>query len=92
MLALMLLLLPLLLPSSLLFSSLSPPLSKSWSAEFLRRTDQVPPAAKEMKHHPSSVDNLLVEQLIHQSKTNKLQMFLRTSDTNTTRTASVHVG
>ena len=54
--------------------------SKSWRAEFLRRTEVMPAPALEMKHHPSSVDNLLVEQLIHQSKTNKLKQFLRTSE------------
>jgi len=58
--------------------------SKSWKAQFLRRTDVMPPVAREMKHHPSSVDNLLVEQLIHEqsggsASQHKLKHFLKNS-------------
>ncbi len=44
----------------------------------------MPCLAKEMKHHPSSVDNLLVEQLIHEcangnSNSHKLKNFIKNS-------------
>lgn len=55
--------------------------SKSWRVDFHRRTEVMPPLPKDMKHHPSSVDNLLVEQLIHQCKPkdSTLKHFLRTA-------------
>ena len=49
---------------------------RSFSLSFTRRTDVMPPQAQEVKHHPSSVDNLLVESLIHHSKEKKLKSFL----------------
>ena len=49
---------------------------KSFALTFLRRTDVMPPQAVEVKHHPSSVDNLLVERLIHETSEKKLGRFL----------------
>jgi len=53
--------------------------SRSWTVEFQRRTDVMPPPPVEVKHHPESIDNLLVEQLIHHSKQSKLKLFLKNS-------------
>ena len=55
--------------------------AKSWRVDFARRTEVMPPLPKDMQHHPSSVDNLLVEQLIHQCKPKEssLKSFLRNS-------------
>lgn len=38
--------------------------SRNFDLIFSRRTDQMPAAAKEVKHHPSSVNQLLLKQLI----------------------------
>jgi DNA topoisomerase VI subunit B len=56
--------------------------AKSWRVEFLRRTDVMPAPPLEVKHHPSSVDNLLVEQLMHQCSGHKLKQFLASSFSN----------
>ena len=56
---------------------------RSFTCSHLRRTDVMPPEAVEVKHHPSSVDNLLVERLIHEAKPGmKLQRFLSTQLSN----------
>jgi DNA topoisomerase-6 subunit B len=52
------------------------PTDKSFTVKFARRTDQMPPAPKEVKHHPSAVNNLLVEQLIHHSAHTSVKAFL----------------
>ena len=41
-----------------------------------RRSEQMPPAAREVKHHPSSVNNLLVQQLLDRSKSKTLLKIL----------------
>lgn len=38
---------------------------KDLTAVYRRRSEQMPPLAYEVKHHPGSVNNLLVQQLIH---------------------------
>jgi DNA topoisomerase-6 subunit B len=41
-----------------------------------RRSEQMPPAAREVKHHPASVNNLLVQQLLERTKQKTLSKFL----------------
>ena len=56
---------------------------RSFTSAHLRRTDVMPKQAQEVKHHPSSVDNLLVERLIHEAKEGmKLSRFLSTQFSN----------
>ncbi|CAM9156515.1 unnamed protein product [Ectocarpus sp. 6 AP-2014] len=38
---------------------------KDLTAVYRRRSEQMPPLAYEVKHHPGSVNNLLIQQLIH---------------------------
>lgn len=38
---------------------------KDLTAIYRRRSKQMPPLAYEVKHHPGSVNNLLIQQLIH---------------------------
>ncbi len=40
---------------------------KSFTVLFRRRSEQMPPVAREVKHHPKSVNNLLVQQLLQQA-------------------------
>ena len=42
---------------------------KDLTAVYRRRSEQMPPLAYEVKHHPGSVNNLLVQQLIHRQAT-----------------------
>ena len=49
---------------------------KDMSIRYDRRSTQMPPPAREVKHHPSSVNNLLVQQLQLQTKTRTLTKFL----------------
>lgn len=41
-----------------------------------RRSEQMPPPAKQVKHHPSSVNNLVVQQLMDRSKQTTVSKFL----------------
>ena len=41
-----------------------------------RRSEQMPPPAKQVKHHPSSVNNLVVQQLIDRTKQINMPKFL----------------
>jgi DNA topoisomerase VI B subunit len=41
-----------------------------------RRSEQMPPPAREVKHHPASVNNLLVQQLLERTSQNTLSKFL----------------
>ena len=41
-----------------------------------RRSEQMPPAAKEVPYHPSSVNNIIVQQLIERTKATSLAGFL----------------
>ena len=52
---------------------------KDMSLVYQRRSEQMPPLAKEVKHHPSSVNNLLIQQLIHKSTVTNFVKFLSTS-------------
>jgi DNA topoisomerase VI B subunit len=52
--------------------------TKSFELEFSRRSDRLPAPCIEMKYHPSSCDNLLVESLIYGTKTRTLKKFLST--------------
>ncbi|KAA8495488.1 DNA topoisomerase 6 subunit B [Porphyridium purpureum] len=47
--------------------------SRSFSVVFQRRADKMPPQAQEVKHHPSSVNQLLIKQLIDQLSESKQQ-------------------
>jgi DNA topoisomerase VI B subunit len=49
---------------------------KAMHIRYDRRSEQMPPPAKEVKHHPSSVNNLLVTQLLEQTKQNSIVEFL----------------
>jgi DNA topoisomerase-6 subunit B len=49
---------------------------KGMNLRFERRSEQMPSQAREVKHHPSSVNNLLVQQLLENSKSKTLLKFL----------------
>ena len=49
---------------------------KDMSLRYDRRSTQMPPPASEVKHHPSSVNNLLIQQLQQFTKTRTLTKFL----------------
>lgn len=49
---------------------------KNMLVRYDRRSEQMPPLAKTVKHHPSSVNNLIVEQLIQFTKSKTLVKFL----------------
>jgi DNA topoisomerase VI B subunit len=53
------------------------PSDKSFAIKFARRTDQMPPVPKEVKNHPSAVNNLLLESLIHHSAHATIKLFLQ---------------
>lgn len=52
---------------------------KGMNLQFDRRSEQMPIQAREVKHHPSSVNNLLVQQLLERTRSTTLLKFL-TSD------------
>lgn len=52
---------------------------KTMKLQFERRSEQMPAQAREVKHHPSSVNNLLIQQLLERTKSTTLLIFL-TSD------------
>jgi DNA topoisomerase VI B subunit len=49
---------------------------RNMSLRYDRRSEQMPDPAREVKHHPSSVNNLVVQQLIERSKHKTLSKFL----------------
>ena len=49
---------------------------KDMTIRYDRRSEQMPPPAREVKHHPSSVNNLLVQQLVDKSNCKTLLKFL----------------
>lgn len=51
---------------------------RSMRLQYDRRSEQMPAPAKEVKHHPSSVNNLVIQQLIRFTKTMTLTKFLTT--------------
>ncbi|XP_042396148.1 DNA topoisomerase 6 subunit B-like isoform X1 [Zingiber officinale] len=50
---------------------------KNVTIRFARRTDVMPPAPIETKHHPSAVDILLIKRLIAETSKKTLQQFLQ---------------
>lgn len=51
--------------------------SKNVTVRFARRTDVMPPVPLETKHHPSSVDLLLIKRLIAETSKQNLLQFLQ---------------
>ena len=51
---------------------------RNMNIRYDRRSDQMPPPAREVKHHPSSVNNLLVQQLLETTKCKTFLKFLST--------------
>ena len=51
---------------------------KNMNLRYDRRSEQMPPPAQEVKHHPSSVNNLLVQQLLERTKCKTFLKFLCT--------------
>lgn len=51
--------------------------SKNVTVRFARRTDVMPPVPLETKHHPSSVDLLLIKRLIAETLKQSLLQFLQ---------------
>jgi DNA topoisomerase VI subunit B len=51
--------------------------SKNVTVRFSRRTDVMPPIPLETKHHPSSVDLLLIKRLIAETSKQNLLQFLQ---------------
>jgi DNA topoisomerase VI subunit B len=49
--------------------------SKSFCIRYARRSDEIPPPPREMKAHPSSLNPLLLSQLIHDTSTRSLEKF-----------------
>jgi len=48
---------------------------KDMTIRYDRRSEQMPPPAREVKHHPSSVNNLLIQQLLDKSTSKTLLRF-----------------
>ncbi|KAL7551483.1 hypothetical protein ACHAWF_014693 [Thalassiosira exigua] len=51
---------------------------KGMNLRFERRSEQMPAQAREVKHHPRSVNNLLVQQLLERTSSKTLVKFLTT--------------
>ncbi|KAG7341579.1 DNA topoisomerase VI, B subunit [Nitzschia inconspicua] len=49
---------------------------RNLSLKYDRRSEQMPPLPREIKHHPSSVNNIIVHQLIERSNHNTMIQFL----------------
>lgn len=49
---------------------------RNLSIRYDRRSEQMPEAAREVKHHPSSVNNLVIQQLLERTKQNTISKFL----------------
>jgi len=50
--------------------------TRDMTVRYDRRSDQMPEPAKEVKHHPSSVNNLILQRLLEKTKAKTLQSFL----------------
>lgn len=59
------------------FKFVSDTSDKSMTIKFARRTDVMPPVPLETKHHPSSVDLLLIKRLITETSKQNLLQFLQ---------------
>ncbi|XP_021642103.2 DNA topoisomerase 6 subunit B isoform X3 [Hevea brasiliensis] len=60
-----------------LFKFISDTSDKNVTIKFARRTDVMPPVPLETKHHPSSVDLLLIKRLIAETSKQNLLQFLQ---------------
>ena len=60
------------------YSNASDPKRQDVTVRYERRSEQMPPPAQQVKHHPASVNNLIVQQLLQQTKTKTLHKFLST--------------
>lgn len=60
-----------------LFNFITDTSDKNVTIRFARRTDVMPPAPLETKHHPSAVDLLLIKRLIAETSTQNLLQFLQ---------------
>jgi len=49
---------------------------RDMTIQYDRRSEQMPPPAREVKHHPSSVNNILVQQLLERTEHGTLEKFL----------------
>ncbi|KAK8590925.1 hypothetical protein V6N13_030996 [Hibiscus sabdariffa] len=63
--------------SQFLFKFVSDTPDKNVTIKFARRTDVMPPVPVETKHHPSSVDILLIKRLIAETSKQNLLQFLQ---------------
>ncbi|OWM73475.1 hypothetical protein CDL15_Pgr026574 [Punica granatum] len=63
--------------AQLLFKFISDASDKNMTIKFARRTDSMPPVPLETKHHPSSVDLLLIKRLIAETSKQNLLQFLQ---------------
>lgn len=63
--------------SQFLFKFISDTADKNLTIKFARRTDVMPPVPLETKHHPSSVDLLLIKRLIAETSKQNLLQFLQ---------------
>lgn len=59
----------------LTYSNRSDP-KRNLSLKYDRRSEQMPPLPREIKHHPSSVNNIIVHQLIERSSHKTMNQFL----------------
>ncbi|XP_048137431.1 DNA topoisomerase 6 subunit B isoform X3 [Rhodamnia argentea] len=60
-----------------IFKFVSDTSDKSMTIKFARRTDVMPPVPLETKHHPSSVDLLLIKRLITETSKQNILQFLQ---------------
>ncbi|CAM8964552.1 unnamed protein product [Rhodiola kirilowii] len=60
-----------------LFKFIADTPDKNMTIKFARRTDVMPPVPLETKHHPSSVDLLLIKRLIEETSKQNLLQFLQ---------------
>jgi len=61
---------------------------KGMTLRFERRSEQMPAQAREVKHHPTSVNNLLVQQLLERTSNKSLVKFLTGDLSGITPTAA----
>ncbi len=65
--------------------------SREVVTQYSRRSDQMPPPAQEVKHHPSSVNHLIVQQLLKRTKAKTLVAFLSTELACVTRPLAARI-
>ena len=64
---------------------------KRMNLRFERRSEQMPAQAREVKHHPSSVNNLLIQQLLERTSSKTLLKFLTNDLSGITSTSGKKV-